>query len=194
MKRTGLLAALAMAFGSAHAIQPDDPQQVFWDNLSELCDSSFYGEVEAYALPMDDGWKDQEIVMHVRECSDEEIKIPLHVGDNRSRTWVLTRTGEGIRLKHDHRFEDGSEDPVTWYGGHTSDPGRGWRQSFPVDAYSQGLFYAEDLQPSVTNVWSMEVHPEDFFAYELTRPNRHLRVTFDLTEEAETPPAPWGHD
>ncbi len=194
MKKTALGLALILGFASAHAIQPDDPQQEFWDNLSALCGKAFSGELAAYAYPMDSGWRGEEVTMHVRECSEDEIKIPLHIGDNRSRTWILTRIDDGIRLKHDHRLEDGSEDEVTWYGGHTTDPGRGWRQSFPVDAYSQGLFYSTDLQVSVTNVWTMEVHPDDIFAYELTRPYRHLRVEFDLTDEVDAPPAPWGHE
>ena len=30
--------------------------------------------------------------MHVRDCSERELRIPFHVGDDRSRTWVVTRT------------------------------------------------------------------------------------------------------
>ena len=59
--------------------------------------------------------------MHVRECSEDAIRIPFHVGEDRSRTWVVTRTANGLRLKHDHRHEDGSEelydrvnDPNEW--------------------------------------------------------------------------------
>ena len=32
---------------------------------------------------------------------------------NRSRTWVISRNAAGLRLKHDHRHEDGSEDKLT---------------------------------------------------------------------------------
>jgi hypothetical protein len=55
--------------------------------------------------------------MHVRTCSENALRIPFHVGDDHSRTWVITRTENGLRLKHDHRHEDGSEDAVTQYGG-----------------------------------------------------------------------------
>ena len=55
----------------------------------------------------------QDMVMHVRECGDAEVRIPFHIGDDRSRTWVFTRTTDGIRLKHDHRHEDGSEDDIS---------------------------------------------------------------------------------
>jgi hypothetical protein len=77
------------------------------------------------------------LVMHVRECSADEIKVPFHVerdGEwDRSRTWVITRTADGLRLKHDHRHEDGTDDAVTMYGGDTATPGTEIRQEFPVE-------------------------------------------------------------
>lgn len=193
MKYT-LTTALLLFAGHAAAIQPDDPQQVFWDGLTALCGKAFAGELVNYDETMDAGWLSQDMVIHVRECSESEIKIPLFVGEDRSRTWVLTRIEDGLRLKHDHRHEDGSEDTVTWYGGRTTDPGRAWRQTFPVDDYSKALFLTTDLEVSITNLWSMEVHPGDRFAYELTREGRHLRAEFDLSETVEPPPAPWGHE
>ena len=59
------------------------------------------------------GFVGKALVMHVRDCRAERIRIPFMVGDNRSRTWVLTRQGDRIELKHDHRHEDGSADTVT---------------------------------------------------------------------------------
>jgi outer membrane protein len=47
-----------------------------------------------YDEAMDQGWLNVEVIMHVRECSPTEIRIPLHVGENRSRVWVLTRTDD----------------------------------------------------------------------------------------------------
>ena len=189
--------ALAMCLAPLAAIaQPvdEDPRDAWWDNLSALCGKAFSGEMTGFARPADDGWLGQRVVMHVRECSESEIRIPLHVGENRSRTWVVTRTEAGFRLKHDHRHEDGSEDAVTWYGGHTTDPGRATRQTFPVDDYSKALFLANGLDVSTGNFWSMEVHAGDMFGYELVRPGRHFRAEFDLTEPVEPPPAPWGHE
>jgi hypothetical protein len=67
--------------------------------------------------------------MHVRRCEEDEIQIPLHVGENRSRTWIITRTDTGLRLKHDHRHPDGSEEEQTQYGGDTEDSGTATEQS-----------------------------------------------------------------
>src|SRR5690606_8741707 len=80
-------------------------QDAFFDNLTALCGNAYAGEVEVDRpeSPGNNAFAGQELVMHVRECSDEEIKIPFHVGEDRSRTWIVTRTDEGLRLKHDHR-------------------------------------------------------------------------------------------
>jgi hypothetical protein len=187
-----LLSGLLIAAASS-AVEPD-PRDEFFDQISALCGKAFAGEMTGFSRPSDAGWLDREVVMHVRQCSDQEIKIPLHVGENRSRTWVVSRTDNGLRLKHDHRHDDGSEESVTWYGGHTTDPGRAWRQTFPVDDYSKAMFLANGLEVSVGNFWSMEVHPQEKFAYELVRAGRLFRAEFDLTREVEPPPAPWGHE
>lgn len=131
--------------------------------------------------------------MHVRECSDSELRIPFHVGDDRSRTWVLTRRVGGLRLKHDHRHADGSPDATTMYGGDTRDAGSERRQEFPVDAESVAMFREQGMQASLTNTWAMEIRPGSEFVYELSRPGGRLfRVGFDLTQAVPTPPASWG--
>ncbi|MEE4638885.1 MAG: hypothetical protein V2J42_09125 [Wenzhouxiangella sp.] len=196
MIRTFLLLAVALcSLGLSATSHADSSQQTFWENLTALCGKAFAGALTGFARPADDSWLSKDVVMHVRECSDDEIRIPLHVGDDRSRTWVLSRHPGGLRLKHDHRHEDGTEDDVTWYGGHTSDAGRSWRQTFPADDFSKALFLAQGLGVSVDNFWSMEIQPEQqHFAYELVRPGRHFRAEFDLSRTVEPPPPPWGHD
>ena len=133
--------------------------------------------------------------MHVRGCDApvQGLRIPFHVGDDHSRTWVLTRTTGGLRLKHDHRHADGSPDAVTLYGGDTADAGTVVRQVFPVDAESRALFQREGLNASLQNAWAMEIEPGERFVYELRRPGGRLfRVEFDLTRPVPLPPAPWG--
>ena len=133
--------------------------------------------------------------MHVRGCQtpERELRVPFHVGEDRSRTWVLTRVGDGLRLKHDHRHADGSPDAVTLYGGDTREAGSAARQAFPVDAESVAMFERTGLAGSVRNTWAMEVEPGRRFVYELSRPDGRLfRVEFDLSQPIATPPPPWG--
>ncbi len=131
--------------------------------------------------------------MQVRECNEGELRIPFHVGDDHSRTWVITRQSEGLRLKHDHRHADGSADATTMYGGDTRNAGTAQRQEFPVDVESVAMFRAQDMQASLANTWAMEIVPGKSFVYELSRPGGRLfRVEFDLTKSVPAPPAPWG--
>jgi hypothetical protein len=167
----------------------------FLERLRQHCGQAFAGRVVANEPPQpDDAFAGKTLVMHVRECGQTELKVPFHVGDDHSRTWVLTRTPSGLRLKHDHRHQDGSHDAVTMYGGDTAQPGSELRQEFPVDAESIAMFEREGLTASVTNTWAMEIEPGQRFLYELSRPGGRLfQVEFDLTKPVAVPPTPWGH-
>jgi hypothetical protein len=176
------------------AAAAETDQDRFFANLATLCGQSFEGRIASPPADADADFAGKRLVMQVRDCSDDVIRIPFHVGDDHSRTWVITRTAEGLRLKHDHRHEDGSEDVLTQYGGDTTSPGTATRQEFPADQFSKDLFTREDRAVSNTNVWAVEVDPGRLFGYELRRPNRFFRVDFDLTNPVEAPPAPWGAD
>ncbi|WP_252259667.1 hypothetical protein [Erythrobacter aurantius] len=217
------LAALSLASCSGGEAPVEDgagetadasPQDEFWAALSSHCGKAYAG-----ALVSDDAadadMAGAEMVMAVAECSDDRIAVPFHIRQadgtwDRSRTWLITRNDAGgLRLKHDHRHEDGESDAVTMYGGDTAqsidggDTGTARAQSFPVDAESVAMFEREGLTASVTNVWTVEVDPAGteggVYAYQLKRTvesgapeDRLFRVEFDLGEEVEMPPAAWG--
>ena len=183
-----------------------DPQAQFMAILASHCGKAFEGRLVSED-EVDADFVMADMVMHVRECSDERITVPFHVktGDewDRSRTWVFTRTDDGLRLKHDHRHKDGSSYALTMYGGDTAEDGTPTAQSFPVDEESIALFKREAIPDSITNVWTVEVDPADApeptFAYQLKRTveggapePRLFRVEFDLSQEVEAPPPAWG--
>jgi hypothetical protein len=202
MKPALLLFALAL---TGCATTSTAPQDAFWQALTSHCGKAYAGQLVSTEAP-DADMRGAAMVMHVRECSDTRIAVPFHVQRadgswDRSRTWLITRTAFGLRLKHDHRHEDGKADSATLYGGDTTTPGSAAAQQFPVDAESIALFKSEGRTVSITNVWRVEVDragaPAARFAYQLTRqpPNTRLfRVEFDLTRPITAPPAPWGHE
>lgn len=160
----------------------------FWNSLQNLCGKAFAGTVAA--APADDTtFKDKALVMHVRSCEKDRIRIPFFVGSDRSRTWVLTRRKDRILLKHDHRHEDGKPDKVTMYGGWTTNSGSATRQMFPADQETVGIIPAAS-----TNVWWIEVVPGEHFSYNLRRmgSDRYFSIKFDLKTTVELPEAPWG--
>lgn len=176
------------AAGAAVAAEAAAAQDAFWASLTSICGQAFAGRVTE-SEPPDAAFDEAVLVMHVRECDDAEIRVPFHVGEDRSRTWVFTRTAEGLRLKHDHRHEDGTEDEVTWYGGDTAEPGTAEQQAFVADSHTAQL-----LPESATNVWTVEIVPGERFVYALRRvgTERRFRAEFDLSAPVAEPPAPWG--
>lgn len=184
------------------------PQDAFWQALSSRCGKAYAGALVSEDAA-DADFADADMLMHVRECSDERITVPFHVASNgrwdRSRTWVFTRTANGLRLKHDHRHEDGESDAVTMYGGDTASEGTAREQDFPVDTESIALFRREGLSASISNVWTIEIDPADAanatFAYQLKRTvsrgapePRFFRVEFALDQPVDVPPPAWGWD
>ena len=194
------LPVLVLIAGCAHMPPTPvvNPQQMFLDRLQKLCGKAFAGRLVT-SDAADADMAGAAMVMHVRTCTPGEVRIPFHVQRkdgswDRSRTWVVTRTATGLRLKHDHRHADGAPDAMTMYGGDTADAGTPARQSFPVDGESIALFRREGRSVSVTNVWAVEVDATRF-AYELKRVGtnvRHFRVEFALDKNIAPPPPPWG--
>jgi hypothetical protein len=161
---------------------------VFWNELQKLCGKAFAGSVAA--APADDTtFKDKKLVMHVRACGPNRIRIPFVVGDDRSRTWVLSRKGVRIELRHDHRHADGQPDKVTMYGGWTTSVGSTRTQVFPADQKTVDVIAA-----AATNVWWIELIPGDSFSYNLRRmgSERYFSIKFDLKTQIDAPAAPWG--
>jgi hypothetical protein len=183
------------AAAPAASTSADLPADVFYQRIKNMCGQAFAGRIIANtpASSTPDPFEGKALVMHVRGCGEKELRVPFHVGDDHSRTWVITRTDSGLRLKHDHRHEDGTPDKSTMYGGDTRNAGTAQRQEFPVDAHSVAMFQQQGMNASVTNTWAMEIVPGNTFLYELSRPGGRLfQVEFDLSKPVELPPAPWG--
>ncbi len=179
-----LLAAAAAALSlsaPAFAQEATDPQDAFLARLNALCGQRFEGRVVSTDAA-DADFRGKRLVMHVRDCALNEVGIPFAVGGDRSRRWIVTRTDEGLWLRHDHRDPEGVIHGYHMYGGDTAEAGTASRQEFPVNQASIDQFVAGGAQVSTTNVWAVEVHPGQTFAYELRRPGgRFFRVEFDLT-------------
>ena len=166
-------------------------QDAYFNNIKQYCGKAFSGQVTVDNAPSS-SFSNKALIMHVRKCSDSELQIPFHVGEDSSRTWIITKTGSGLSLKHDHRHKDGSSDKSTMYGGHTLDAGWAQVQSFPADQYSKELFVSLGIPQSNGNTWQMYIYPKQF-TYRMVREGREFRVDFDLTKEITPPKAPWGY-
>ncbi|QYO68371.1 hypothetical protein [Leptolyngbya sp. 7M] len=119
---TGSLTCLVIfSVASSAQTKSETPLDVFWRHLSSLCGKAFEGAIIEDTSNSPD-FAGKRLVMHVRSCEENRIRIPFFVGEDRSRTWVLTRKGDRLELKHDHRKMDGKPDTVTMYGGTSTNP------------------------------------------------------------------------
>lgn len=192
-KKTLLINALSLSsclIPLSVSAAPSQAQLQFFDQLKALCGKAFAGKttVDNQPSPAFNG----EMVMHVRDCSDRQIQVPFVVGENRSRTWIITKTDSGLKLQHQHKHQDGTDDISTLYGGHTTTAGWAQAQTFPADDYSKDLFIKTKTPQSVGNSWHLYLYPNESFSYRLTREGREFRVDFDLTKEVALPKPNWG--
>ncbi len=165
----------------------EKPHELFLKQLIKHKGKSYQGQITAGGK-IGDGFTGEKLIMHVDKVEGNRVCVPFHVGENRSRVWILTLEGDRILLKHDHRHEDGTPDKVTMYGGWTTNHGTENIQVFPADQQTRDL-----IDYAAQNVWWMTIN-DSTFTYNLHRvgSDRLFSVSFDLTKPVETPPAAWG--
>ncbi|RUO63052.1 hypothetical protein [Pseudidiomarina insulisalsae] len=184
-------ALFATLFVAACQPQAETPHDAFLATFKPYCGNAYAANVVTDNQPSA-AWQ-QELVVHIRDCEKDTIRMPLHVGEDRSRTWVLTHTGQGIDFQHIHLHEDGTPDAISPYGGHTAAAGAANRQAFPVDEASKALFIANGLDVSTANTWIISFDGDTMY-YELSRPGREFVVAVDLSQPIAEPPAAWGYN
>lgn len=182
----GLLAVTACAAPSSPA-----PEARFFERLSTLCNGEAYAGQLVSNDAVDADFKSADMRMGPARCDGTVIYIPFAVDEDRSRTWVITRTPEGVRLKHDHRHKDGEADTLTNYGGDSNEVGTMAAQDFPADDETKALFTQENIEVSNANTWRVEIDPSAVFTYQMSRPERLFRVEFDLSQAVAAPPPSW---
>jgi len=182
-----ILFLLLVSFSKIVSAQEISGSEQFWNKLKSHCGKAYEGELINGG---NDDFAGKKLVMHVRTCEDDTVRIPFFVGEDKSRTWVLTMHDGRIQLKHDHRHEDGSEDDVTQYGGMSTNVGLADIQFFPADQETANL-----ISYASTNVWWITLD-ETSFTYNLRRmgSDRLFTAKFDLSKEVNTPSAPWGSE
>lgn len=188
MRRLALL-ALPLLAGCVSLAPSEQPtaraveQNAFWSRLQALCGRGYTGRLTE-GNASDSTFARGPLEMRVGPCTADEVRVPFRVGEDRSRTWVFTRSATGLHLRHDHRGPDGTPEAPTDYGGHARVPGTAARQEFPADSLTVSM-----LPHARTNVWSIDVDPGRLFSYGLRREgtDRRFRVEFDLRRPVGAP-------
>jgi len=165
-------------------------QEEFWTALQGHCGNAYAGHIDDATSEYREQLGGRELKIHFRTCSDSIMHIPLHVDDDRSRTLILSKARNTLRLKHDHRLQDGTDDEITQYGGDAPRPGLPDRQIFQADSHT-----AQILPERSDNFWFLHLIGDTTLHYGVHWPEigRSIRLEFDLTEQLPAPPTPWGY-
>lgn len=144
-------------------------QQAFFNDLRSLCGQSLTGKTQfLWSNDPKDPFVVNPLKAYVRVCTDTEIRIPFHIGEDTSRTWIFTMTAEGLQFKHQHLKPDGTPDRITNYGGMATVSGTRSRQYFPADQQTVSLDTAY-----TTNQWNVVLDlAQGTLEYRLTRYQR----------------------
>lgn len=145
-------------------VDAESTQEEFFANLFELCGETFSGEA---TFPEDTSHElvGVDLMATIQTCTEEEIQIALAADGDQSRTWVIQRTDDGLRLRHDHINSDGTPSDTTGYGGFATDEGTATQQYFAADDSTISM-----IPEAETNVWMMEIDNGQF-TYALQRNN-----------------------
>lgn len=174
-----LAAIVACNPRSQGTVEESNEQAQFFQALQSQCGATYTGSTEfASSQDPNDPFVSNPLKIHIRDCSEQQIRIPFYVGADSSRTWILTLNEAGLELKHDHRLADGSLDSLTNYGGMADTNGTSLSQTFPADAFTAQL-----IPEASTNKWTISLDPQSgTLEYKLERhgqPRYHARFHKD---------------
>jgi hypothetical protein len=182
-----LIALSGMVFVTSCLTLPPS-ERVFMLEMRALCGGTYEGRVISDQA-VDADWIGEALILGPVSCRRGVMRLPLAVGEDGSRTWVLTETPEGLLFKHEHVEPDGSPSPVTQYGGLAVQDRAIFSRSFPADEETKAIFTENGIARSNTNVWTLTFDRErETLTYSLARPAtetdpaRDFRAEFDLTD------------
>ncbi len=181
MKKIFGLLFLVVVLYSCTTTPKKSTQAEFFEFLKTHCGKTYLGEA-TFTNADNDPFSGKVLRMTFTECGENQLLIPFHVGDDTSRTWIMTLSDEGLLFKHKHLLADGSLDSITNYGGWADTTGSSLVQHFPADEFTAQLIPAAQ-----TNVWSWEFSEDKkSFSYILKRHgNLRFSAKFDLSKSVE---------
>ena len=157
--------------------------------LQSQCGKTLSGTVVSDQA-VDADWIGQPLTLGPIDCTGEgvtpdmpavsgpSITMPLAVGEDRSRVWLLRPVEAGLEFRHFHYEPDGSPSAVTSYGGVDPAP-TATRLQIATDAATQANFRDNGIARSVPNIWTLALDG-DTLTYALARPATETDVARDF--------------
>lgn len=159
-----------------------DTQREFINHFSNYCGYAYEGSTNFVDLSSGDIFENAKLTMILSDCDEDEVRIPFHVDDDTSRTWIVKMTPQGLHLSHDHRYPDGTQYDNNFYGGYADSEGSDSIQYFPADHRT-----IEERLARAANRWAKEIDIDnDKYFYRLyLNDELRLEAEFDLSQPIE---------
>ena len=155
-----------------------EDQLNFLKKYQDFCGYSYSGQTTIVDIASGELFAEAELIMTVSECDDNIVRIPFHVGEDKSRTWILQMKEQGLHLSHDHRYEDGTEHADNFYGGFADRRGTESVHFFPADDKT-----IADRPGRSINTWSKEIDlsAQKYYYRLYLQDELRFEVVFDLS-------------
>ncbi len=153
-------------------------EQQFFKDLSAYCGKAYRGKL-TYS-PQPEFFQGKPFIAFFEYCNDKEISIAYSQGEDKSQTWKLTNTANGLRLKHDIRKDNGDPKKITMFGGDSNNAkGSASSQTFPADKAT-----AKMIPKAAKNEWFLDLDQnKNTFSYSFARSGKkRFGVAFDLSK------------
>ncbi|WP_069132693.1 hypothetical protein [Rhodohalobacter halophilus] len=175
------ITALTLPFLFACSSQSNNPKK-FLENYSQYCGYAYEGSTNFVDLSSGDLFEHARLIINLTDCEDDEIRIPFHIDEDTSRTWIVKMTSQGLHLSHDHRYPDGKEYDNNFYGGYADHEGSSSIQYFPADQRT-----VDERPARAANRWAKEIDTVNHKYYYRLYLNGELRLEteFDLSQPIE---------
>ncbi|MCC5941890.1 MAG: hypothetical protein JJU37_10145 [Balneolaceae bacterium] len=172
------LITISILFFLVACTEGEQVQEAFLINYQDYCGHAYEGEATLADIGGGEAFESARLIMILENCDDEMVRIPFHVDDDRSRTWIVQMKENQLYLSHDHRYEDGTGHEANFYGGFADDRGTVLKQYFPADEQT-----IEERPARSINTWSKEFDLAELNYYYRLYLNDELRfeAVFDLT-------------
>ena len=137
-------------------IEAETVQGEFFANLFENCGETFSGQAAGVQEPGED-LSGETLIATFQTCTEEEVQIALAANGNALRTWIVSRSDDGLQL---NLRSDNAGDPTmapTGFGGAVTDIGSAMSQSFAANDSTE-----EAMNTMDAGIWTLELENNQF--------------------------------
>jgi hypothetical protein len=137
-------------------VEAETVQGEFFANLFENCGETFSGQVSEMQETQND-ISGETLIATFQTCTEEEVQIALAENGNALRTWIVSRSDDGLQLNLRNANAGDPTMEATGFGGMANDEGSANSQVFEASDST-----AEAMGDTDAGVWTLGIEDGQF--------------------------------